>query len=335
MPVDSTESWVEAQSFDEVTTAWTTYLTIRLSWRRLKLLWKLDPELLDILARMLRAIEDARRLRGAGQLDASSEEQFTGILRSATDLRTIDAAAEGIDAMEQFLIANGDQRYLYGLAAYELSADSKVGEDGDAAGVGRGSLIMVTWSELFGSRTELEEFLAAREAGADDQVARARRKLAALARARSTSYRVQRARTRMRRRYLFSLVPLLTALVIGLAVAIELSQGEGIWRVTILAALAGAVGSTLSGVYKLRDEIRRIGELREFLPLMILQPVVGAAAGLVLLLALASASSADSSMPVSWATTGLLAFAAGFSEPFFLGTVRRVTDLGESTLTKK
>src|SRR5215218_5965115 len=118
MPVDSTESWVEAQSFDEVTTAWTTFLTIRLSWRRLKILWKLDPELLDILARMLRAIEDARRLRGAGQLDASSEEQFTGILRRATDLRTIDAAAEVIDAMEQFLIANGDQRYLYGLAAY-------------------------------------------------------------------------------------------------------------------------------------------------------------------------------------------------------------------------
>ena len=61
---------------------------------------------------------------------------------------------------------------------------------------------------------------------------------------------------------------------------------------------------------------------------MIVQPLVGASAGALVFLLLASrAFSVGSLDPAAWPSPGVLGFAAGFSEPFFLGLVDRVAGL--------
>jgi hypothetical protein len=58
---------------------------------------------------------------------------------------------------------------------------------------------------------------------------------------------------------------------------------------------------------------------------MRVQPIVGACAGLIVFLILDSkAIEPGAGGSVTWSGRGVLAFAAGFSEPFFLGIVQRV-----------
>ena len=126
---------------------------------------------------------------------------------------------------------------------------------------------------------------------------------------------------------------MLAALVGGLAYAAgRLVPGQG--ETLAVVALSGALGGTLSGVYKLRDGVSRISQLRAFLPAMVDQPLVGAAAGLVLYLVL-EAGLRGGGGEVEWASRAVLGFAAGFSEPFFLGVVGSVADLGEPRSRKR
>jgi len=85
------------------------------------------------------------------------------------------------------------------------------------------------------------------------------------------------------------------------------------------------LGATLSGTMRIRDDLRDLDDLRSFWPAMRVQPLVGATAGLVVLLLMESGA-LDIGRDDSghWAGRALLAFAAGFSEPFFLGLVQRV-----------
>ena len=75
----------------------------------------------------------------------------------------------------------------------------------------------------------------------------------------------------------------------------------------------------------MRDDLRDLDDLRSFWPAIGVQPLVGATTGLVVLLLMESGTldigSDDSG---HWAGRALLAFVAGFSEPFFLGLVQRV-----------
>jgi hypothetical protein len=101
-------------------------------------------------------------------------------------------------------------------------------------------------------------------------------------------------------------------------------QGE-LLETILLTACAGAVGSTLSGVFKVRDQLVRLDELRGFWPAMRVQPIVGACAGLIVFLILDSkAIEPGAGGSVTWSGRGVLAFAAGWSKPFFLGIVQRV-----------
>jgi hypothetical protein len=113
-------------------------------------------------------------------------------------------------------------------------------------------------------------------------------------------------------------------LLVGASAAMTTVQGD-LWKPIVLAADAGALGATLSGVFRVRDQLRRLDELRAFHPAMYVQPLIGACAGLIVLLVLESnAVSFNAVDAKSAAARGLLAFAAGFSEPFFLGIVERV-----------
>jgi hypothetical protein len=85
------------------------------------------------------------------------------------------------------------------------------------------------------------------------------------------------------------------------------------------------LGATLSGIFRVRDRLTELDDLRSFWPAMRIQPLIGATAGLVTLLILeGGAVKLDGTDTSSWAARALLTFVAGFSEPFFLGLVQRV-----------
>jgi hypothetical protein len=126
----------------------------------------------------------------------------------------------------------------------------------------------------------------------------------------------------MKARHLWLLSPVLLVLIGAFATSIGLAGGD--WRVILLAALAGGVGAGLSGAFKLRDQVRNINDLRALRPALVVQPLLGAAAGLFLLLVLESGLL---SVKLGWAGQGAVAFVAGFSEPFFLGIVNRVAEI--------
>jgi hypothetical protein len=99
-------------------------------------------------------------------------------------------------------------------------------------------------------------------------------------------------------------------------------------RNALVAAATGALGSTLSGFYKLRDEKGGLNVLRSFRAAMWAQPFVGAVVGTLLLLVLQSGivtlGKPDPSGSLPWSNLAFFCFLAGFSEPFFLGIVQRV-----------
>ena len=71
-------------------------------------------------------------------------------------------------------------------------------------------------------------------------------------------------------------------------------------------------------------EVRELDDLRSFWPAMRVQPLVGATAGLIVLLVIETGTLDVGGESGSWAGRALVAFVAGFSEPFFLGLVQRV-----------
>ena len=149
---------------------------------------------------------------------------------------------------------------------------------------------------------------------------------------RAEAGRDRRAKAALKDLYLKHLTLVLVPFLLGLGtIALVSTTGShSVWRAFAVAALAGALGSTLSGVLRLRDQLLRMDELRAFKPAMLVQPLVGASAGALVFLLLASrALSVGSLDPAAWPSPGVLGFVAGFSEPFFLGLVDRVAGLPE------
>lgn len=164
-------------------------------------------------------------------------------------------------------------------------------------------------------------------------------KLSFLYARRAEAGRERRAKAAQKCRYLNVLAPVLLALQAGLVLAINEVAGEtGIWKQIIVAGTAGALGATLAGTMKIRDDLRELDDLRSFWPAMRVQPLVGATAGLIVLLVIETGTLDVGGDSGSWAGRALVAFAAGFSEPFFLGLVQKVAvipDKGSGDTPKK
>jgi hypothetical protein len=221
-----------------------------------------------------------------------------------------------VDELRKVLVPVGDEQYLRALLVDERNRERRRA-DREKSGSTRSSTL-VGWSEVYPDEP-LDSVLAE-----PFDIETARNLLSAFFECRRERYRLHRARVRMKADYLLLIAPVLLGLVVGVAVAVAvLSSGGGGTARTILAALAGALGGTVSGAYRLRDQIENLNEVRAFKPALWVQPLIGAAAGLLMLLVLASGLlGSDAS---TWQRAGLVAFAAGFSEPFFLGVVNRVT----------
>jgi hypothetical protein len=282
-----------------------------------------DPELRKLLSRIHTAIWDAQRLdaEGTTTFDDTARARAIGLLEIDPRRLGLDSALETVEAWDQLLIERGDERYVRDLLVVEFARD-------------RIDTSATTWSDVFG---EVPEPLAERirDGGALDAsvLDAARNQLAGLYRARSTLYELSRARLAMKGHHLVVLAPVLLVLIAAFVGTIGLVGGK--WDSIALAAVAGAVGATLSGTRKLRDHVRTIHALRAFSAAVVVQPLVGATAGLFVLLVLESGLLEIDWGGPEWAVQGTVAFAAGFSEPFFLGVIGRVAEIGEPATSQE
>jgi hypothetical protein len=309
------------RSFDPIVDDTTTVLTSGLAasiwnpstWRGRP--W--DAEHRKLYGRLLASLGDLRRLEAESQpLDDRTRSRLVLLLSAPRALGSTDSTLELVDEVRKALVPIGDERYLRPLLVDEQNRELRRAQRTKAGS--RRSSTLVGWLEVYP-----DEPVAALLVEPFD-IERARKLLLAFYECRRERYRLHRARVRMKADYLLLLAPILLALIVGVAavVAVLHSGGGGTAR-TILAVLAGALGGTVSGAYRLRDQIENLNEVRAFKPALWVQPLIGAAAGLVLLLVLESGLLGNDA--ATWERAGLLAFAAGFSEPFFLGVVNRVT----------
>jgi hypothetical protein len=129
------------------------------------------------------------------------------------------------------------------------------------------------------------------------------------------------------------LIPLLL-LVLTTGLLLAVARPTTTWFV-LVAVFTAALGSVLSGFFKLRDDLRRLTDLRAFRAALVVQPFVGAAAGLFAFLLVRAdvlhVPTADSAP--SFTPYGVYGFLAGFSEPFLLGVVRRLTPESDAAET--
>jgi hypothetical protein len=121
------------------------------------------------------------------------------------------------------------------------------------------------------------------------------------------------------------MIPLVVLLVAMIALAAKFPRAVIV--VLLLTAFAGAAGSILGGVLRFRD-LSDLTNIRDLTVGTLAQPFVGAVAALFIFLLLESRivvlPGISTTGPPSWQALGVYGFVAGFSEPFFLGILRRV-----------
>jgi hypothetical protein len=312
------------RGFDEIVDSTTTMLVSGLAasfWNRST--WQgrpWDAEHRKLFARLLSSLGDLRRLEHDNRcLDDGTKARLALLLSAPRALGSTDSTIELVDEVRKALVPIGDERYLRPLLVDERSRDLRR-KSRQKSGSSPGSTL-IGWSDVYPDVS-----LSALLTGPFD-IEKVRTLLLSFYECRRERYRLHRARVRMKADYLLLLAPILFGLIAGLAIAIAvLHSGGGGTARTVLAALAGALGGSVSGAYRLRDQIEDLNQVRAFKPALWVQPLIGAAAGLILLLVLESGLLGQDAS--TWERTGLLAFAAGFSEPFFLGVVNRVTSAG-------
>lgn len=158
---------------------------------------------------------------------------------------------------------------------------------------------------------------------------------------RAADQRSERAKAGQKTRFFNVVAPMLLSFLFFLGFVVdEIAPDET--KSLLLAAAAGALGGVLGGLLRLRDKPIQDADLRAFWPVARLQPLIGATAGVIIFLILESGllssviaqNTGTESATRSWASDALLAFIAGFSEPFFLGLVRRIGGLDTEESSK-
>ena len=263
-----------------------------------------DSEARKSLARIKTSLETARVWHDQGRL-GDHEKQFERVLERPLTHRSLDNLIELVYALDELLVIAGDAEFVHRRRCAELLPD---GDD---------TALKTVQDALAGNPAP---------SGAAELEA-ARQELRTLYEMRRFRYRRLRARRRMKTAVLLLAGMLLLGLVIVLAIGID-DAVDGDPSLVLLAGAAGALGGTLANLLRLRDDLKSGTELRAFKPSLLAQPAVGAASGLVVLLAVEGGflGIADQDDEVRWATTTMLAFAAGFSEALFIGIVRRAAD---------
>jgi hypothetical protein len=277
-----------------------------------------NAELRKNLERLHTAIADARRLERDGKLDDDARAVLEELLAPEPPNNT-DALGEILEEVDQALIAVGDETFLCALLEVEYERDEQEGGTG-----------ITTWRTVYKKRPIAASIeYAGGGSVAAASLEEARRKLSMLYRSRQSLYGLSRARSGTKAMRLVWLAPVMAGLALALILVVDLAADDVSWRGGLLVAIAGALGATLSGALKLRDQLPRIASLRTFWYAFALQVPIGAVAGLFLWIVLESGLVEIAGQGTDWAVEAAVAFAAGFSEPFVLKTVERIAGGGD------
>jgi hypothetical protein len=278
----------------------------------------MQPELNKALSRVQTHVAEARALFELKDQDAPlrtdrSKERLENLLHRDVERLSVDAAWEIANTLKRELLMFADRHYVWARLDYEAEREKKPGQ-------------WHSWSDHF-NRHRLDELLELGRSGSvtPEVQAEAVYRLRLLYLERAQAGLERRVRAAQKCRYLSILAWVLVALFLALSGIVQKIGGGGMWESIALVGLAGALGATLAGTFRVRDRLVDLDDLRSFWPAMRVQPLVGAVAGLVILLVLESGAVAlGNGTSSSWASQALFAFAAGFSEPFFLGVVEKV-----------
>jgi hypothetical protein len=295
-------------------------LLVRRDWMTTS---RTHPERAKVLGCVLSELSEASRLLATrSDRDERVESELKALLLAHAPIRTVDDGWELAGRLKRLNLRLGgaERAYVQSLLENEYAHIHD-------------STHWHSWDQHFRS----EELTSLREAYDTDPVddaerARAVDRLNFLFLRRMEAGRDRRAKAALKDLYLryLALVTVPFLLGLGAIACVSATTSHSVWRSFAVAALAGALGSTLSSVLKLRDQLLERDELRAFKPAMLVQPLVGASAGaLVFLLLAGGAVSVGSLDPAAWTSPGLLGFVAGFSEPFLLCLVDRVAGLPE------
>lgn len=281
---------------------------------------KANPELAKALALVQSQVTEARALLALADEQAplrteQSMERLCELLSSDVDTLSSDGAWELANALKRELLLLGDKHYVWTRLVYEKERDKHPDH-------------WHSWSEHFGSE-DLDRLLKLENGDENaDAQAQAVNRLRFLYQERAEAGLERRVRAAQKCRYLGILASGLIVVFLTLSGIIQKISGGGMWQSIALVGLAGALGAMLAGTFRVRDKLVELDDLRSFWPAMRVQPLVGAVSGLIILLVLQSGAIAlGNSDSSSWASQALFAFAAGFSEPFFLGVVEKVAVL--------
>jgi hypothetical protein len=237
---------------------------------------KKDPELVKAFSRISSRLVELRVYLERGTANAKQPVQaVASILKRITIHLGRDAAWDAAEDLKIGLLHVAPDEHLSSLLEAERAAPGQQEN---------------RWTTLY-SEHELQEF---REQSATaekkgDGPPRWREvvidRLATLYERRIDSWRHDRANAQLRARYFFAVTAVL-GVVLGLTSILTVWQGKpftgSVSTFLLTAMAAGALGSILSGVYKLRDEMMSIRQLRSFWPVLTAQPFVGATAATLL-----------------------------------------------------
>lgn len=285
---------------------------------------KKDPERMKAYARLSARLIELEELLPPSSHEAASP--VSAVLRRITKRMNRDLVWDVAEQLKVTLLAISPVERLSSLLESELALEASSAESASASSVRGQRKDGIRWSVHFAASElrELAEALRFQNPEAS-KLRTARARLAQLYEARVDHWRHERAFIQLRTNYLHA--------VSGILAGTLVLFGWLIWRVggpvreLCLAGSAGVLGAVFSGLFKVRDEMASIRQLRSFSPILIAQPLVGATAAVVVFLAFRTGIVRIGSIApegLAWHHHGILGFLAGFSEAFLLGIVGRL-----------
>lgn len=273
---------------------------------------------LDLAIRLLLKADD----RSLGAVEATAYGRLEELLRVKVDTLKLETAWDYATALQCELVSLFDSNEMGSRIDDELAAVDDIDQLKQHNRVHHAKLSALRDK----GRTALLSV---------DELAAAASLLAHLYAAQRDEARLMRASADAKALYFWPMIIALSLVLVGAIVVASVAE-PNLRPFLLLSGFTGALGSTVSGILKLRDRIDRIADMRGLQSQILAQALVGAGAGVVTSLLLQSGILVIGSAvaDLTLAGSGLLAFIAGFSEPFFLGVIGRVAGIGGDRATR-
>lgn len=276
-----------------------------------------NPDVKKYLDRLYDALDELSRLYGEGRLPPPAVKRADDLLLRVPSRLQAPEAESSLALLWEFqmlLIDHGDVHVICGMVEEELHWH-------------KGETSWLTWDGLYGDSTceAVEQYRKGKVS--KRRLRSARHRLESLYRARRDDQQARLCRAEVRRKTLDVLTGVLIVVLPPFLILYHYAlHPHPNWALTFAVPLAGAVGAAVSGTYKARDQLVRESDIAHFSAGLLAQLLVGAAAALLVVVLLRAKLTSFGDLSLNKAVEQIaFGFVAGFSEPFVLGTVQRVT----------